>query len=128
MAELPEYIDPEAFQGFVDMRRAKGKRAPFTERAKTLVLNKLAEFHKQGLDVNACLDQATEAGWSSVYPIKTSVQSVSAVGVPAPVKNAALAAHAKRDAELSNPDVRAAADEARRRAIEQAKASIRRVA
>lgn len=130
MHDLPDYIDPEAFQGFIDMRKAKGRRAPFTDRARTLVLNKLAEFHKQGLDVNACLDQATESGWSSVYPIKASVQANPAVGVPVPVKNAALDAHAKRDAELSDPDVRRKADEARRKAIEDARAKIglRRVA
>jgi len=69
LVETPDYIDPEALQGFLDMRKAKGKRfALTTKRAMTLLLNKLEAAHNDGYDVNAMLDEATVNNWQSVYP------------------------------------------------------------
>jgi hypothetical protein len=68
LVETPDYIDPEALQGFLDMRKAKGKRfALTTKRAMTLLLNKLEQAHNDGYDVNAMLDEATVNNWQSVY-------------------------------------------------------------
>ena len=67
--ELPDYIDPEALQGFIEARKAMGKRhALNTDRQYTLLMNKLERFHNQGYDVNAMLDEAAEMGWKTIYP------------------------------------------------------------
>jgi len=83
--DLPPYIDPEAWQGFVEMRLAKGKRTPFTPRAAKMILKTLEELKEAGHDANASLDQSTLAGWSDVYEPKqksirraTSQQTASA--------------------------------------------------
>ncbi len=64
---IPEYIDIEAWTGFLEMRKLKGSRAPLTEYAKKLILRKLEEFHRQGYDVNDILETTVERGWTSVY-------------------------------------------------------------
>jgi uncharacterized protein YdaU (DUF1376 family) len=64
--DLPEWIDSEAWQGFLDHR--KGLRKPLnTPRAITLLINKLTEYKEQGHNPNALLDLAVERGWQSVY-------------------------------------------------------------
>jgi hypothetical protein len=64
---VPEYVDVEAWEGFCEMRRAMGSKAPFTEYAKKLTLRKLEEFHRQGYDVNHILESAVERGWRGVF-------------------------------------------------------------
>lgn len=64
---LPDYIDPEAWGGFCEMRKLKGSRAPFTEYAKKLILRKLEDFYRQGYDPNHILETAVERGWSGVF-------------------------------------------------------------
>jgi hypothetical protein len=64
---LPDYIDSEAWDGFCEMRKAMGSKAPFTEYAKKLTLRKLEDFHRQGYDVNHILETAVERGWRSVF-------------------------------------------------------------
>jgi hypothetical protein len=64
---LPDYIDPEAWGGYCETRKAMGQRAPFTEYAKKLTLRKLEEFHRQGYDVNHILESAVERGWRGVF-------------------------------------------------------------
>ena len=66
---IPDYIDPEAWAGFVAMRKAI-KRHPWTPRAELLILRDLAEIHAKGHDVNAALDQSTLCGWRGVWPAK----------------------------------------------------------
>ena len=66
---LPDYIDPDAWAGFVAMRRAM-KAHPWTPRAELLILRNLAEMHTKGHDVNAALDQSTLCGWRGVWPAK----------------------------------------------------------
>ena len=68
---IPEYIDREAWIGFVEMRE-KSKR-PLTSRAKSRLLHRLDELHRKGHDVNACLDQSTFRNWQDVYPLKDEV-------------------------------------------------------
>lgn len=67
---LPEFVDKEAWQGFVEMRKAFRPKKPFTDRAKQLIIKKLINFNALGRDVNAMLDEATEKGWLTVYPPK----------------------------------------------------------
>ena len=73
--ELPNYIDPDAWQGFVEMRRAKGSRTPFTDRAAKMALATLAELKAAGHDPNASLDQSTFNGWSGLFmPRKSDIR------------------------------------------------------
>jgi hypothetical protein len=67
MDALPTWVDREAWEGFVEMRRAKGKRTPFTARAAKMILKTLQELKDAGHDANAALDQSTTNGWSDVY-------------------------------------------------------------
>jgi len=62
---LPNYIDPEAWQGWLDMRKAK--KLPATDRTIKIVLNKLADWHNQGYDVNAIIDHNTEVAWRGMF-------------------------------------------------------------
>lgn len=70
MDALPTWVDREAWEGFVEMRRAKGKRTPFTDRAAKMILKTLQELKDAGHDPNAALDQSTTNGWSDVYEPK----------------------------------------------------------
>ena len=67
MIPMPAYIDPEAWQGFCDMRRAMPKSRPFTLRAATLILKELQRIKDAGHCPNAALDQSTLNGWTDVY-------------------------------------------------------------
>lgn len=65
---LPDCISPDAWAGFLEMR--KRKRANPTERAKQLIIDKLAKLSPDGSDCNAILDQSTEHGWTGVFKLK----------------------------------------------------------
>ncbi len=69
MIALPEWIDPEAWEGFCEMRKAM-KKIPFTDRAQKMVLKSLYELRAAGHDPNASLDQSTLMGWRDVFPPK----------------------------------------------------------
>jgi hypothetical protein len=68
MIPLPAYIDPEAWDGYVEMRRAIKK--PLTKRAAVSLLCNLQELKDKGHDVNAALDQSTFCCWRGVFPAK----------------------------------------------------------
>ena len=68
--EIPDWVPGEPWQAFVDMRRAKGKRAPFTVAAAKGVLASLGKLRDQGHDPAEVLQQSVVNGWSDVYPIK----------------------------------------------------------
>jgi len=70
MIPLPAYIDPEAWVGFVEMRRAMPRSRPFTTRAAMLVLYELQRIKDAGHCPNAALDQSTLKGWADVWPSK----------------------------------------------------------
>ena len=65
---LPDWVSPEAWQGYCEMR--KRKRAPMTERAEALVLKKLEQLRLSGQDPNAVLDQSTQNAWIDVFELK----------------------------------------------------------
>jgi hypothetical protein len=67
---LPAYIDPEAWAGFVEMRKASGRTRPFTTRAATLILFELQRIKDAGHCPNAALNQSTMKGWADVWPAK----------------------------------------------------------
>ena len=68
MTALPAYIDPELWEAFCDMRKQMGKRAPFTDYAKVLVIKQLMKFHAEGYDANNSLENSITRGWRGVFP------------------------------------------------------------
>ena len=65
---LPQYIDNELWEAYCSMRKEMGKRAPFTDYAKKLVLKELMKFHSEGYDANNSLEQSIMKGWRGVFP------------------------------------------------------------
>lgn len=63
-SKTPEGIDPEAWSEWVKYR--KKFKAPTTERALTLVANKLRGLSEE--DQREAVDKAIECGWRSVFP------------------------------------------------------------
>jgi hypothetical protein len=68
--DLPEWLNAEAWEAFREMRKAKGKRAPFTPAAEKRILFELEKLNRQGQDVGECLWKSVKEGWSDVYPLK----------------------------------------------------------
>lgn len=62
-----DWLDVDAWNGYVAMRKQMGKSAPFTQRAEELSLRKLEDFHRQGYDTGFILDTATERGWRGLF-------------------------------------------------------------
>ena len=71
MIPLPNWIDPEAWDAFVQMRRQIKK--PLTQRAAVLILKDLTEIRDKGHCPNAALDQSTVCCWRGVWPAKDRV-------------------------------------------------------
>ncbi len=65
MIALPQYLDQEAWSGFVEMRRTIKK--PLTVRAAKMVLGELQKIKDAGHCPNAALDQSTNHCWADVY-------------------------------------------------------------
>ena len=65
-----EITSTEAWLAFVEMRKASGRRAPFTEAARTRILFKLRQFQADGQDAEEVLWTSVENGWSGVFPIQ----------------------------------------------------------
>lgn len=66
VVQLPEWIVPECWRGFVEAR----SRYPLTPHAAKLMLAALEELRDSGEDPNACLDQSARNGWRDVFPVK----------------------------------------------------------
>lgn len=66
--EIPSWIPRDPWNGFIMMR--KRIKAPLEGRAITLIINKLKTFKDKGVDIGKILDQSTESGWKSIYPLK----------------------------------------------------------
>lgn len=60
----------EAWIAFCDMRKAKGKRAPFTDYAKTRILFELRRLQADGQDPEEVLWTSVTNGWSGVFAIR----------------------------------------------------------
>jgi len=65
---LPDWIPPENWQGFVEMRQRM--KAPLTSRAVTIVVKKLDRLRAQGNDLAQVLDQSVMNGWKGIFPVK----------------------------------------------------------
>lgn len=75
--ELPEWIDSDAWNGFVEMRQKL--RKPMTDRAKVLMVAKLKGFKAGGHDVAALLNKSTVSGWTDVYAPDSKTQPLQTV-------------------------------------------------
>jgi hypothetical protein len=65
---LPDWLPLDAWDGWLEMRRAKKK--PMTGRAMHRALNKLEAMREAGQDIAEVLDRSTMNGWTDVYEIK----------------------------------------------------------
>lgn len=120
MIPLPKYIDPEAWEGFVEMR--KRIKAPLTVRAATLVLFELQRIKDAGHDANASLDQSTMKCWRDVWPTrdKQLERKVS--------KDEFEQGRQQFEAwKARTPEEKARADQARQAAVALARSAIKRV-
>lgn len=63
----------EAWAAFVEMRKAKGKRAPLTDRAAVRILFELRRMAADGQDPEEVLWASVTNGWSGVFPIRRAV-------------------------------------------------------
>lgn len=112
---LPTWLDAEAWTAFVEMRRAKGKRAPFTARAEKNMLSHLERMQRDGQDITAAIWQSVRNGWSDVYPDKNQPRKPGGPAVAAPavtqhrreVGKAWLGRHGQRQAGDSTIDMEA---------------------
>jgi DNA-binding transcriptional regulator YhcF (GntR family) len=62
---LPSWIPLEAWNGWLERR--KKKKSPVEGRAKTIAINQLEKWHKQGYDLTIILDAATFHNWQGLY-------------------------------------------------------------
>jgi len=65
--ELPDWLDKEAWEAFIDMRKRKGKSYPFTPLAQKRILQKLAVFHALGQNTSDIIWKSHDRGWSDVF-------------------------------------------------------------
>ena len=63
----PDWIPLTEWSAFVSMRKAKGKRAPFTAEARDGIVAVLAKLDSAGHDVAAALQESVNNGWSGVF-------------------------------------------------------------
>lgn len=68
MIPLPAYIDPEAWQAFLEVRQKL--KAPNTDYAQKLLLVKLLKLKSDGHDPSEVLAASIVGGWKGLFPIK----------------------------------------------------------
>ena len=83
---LPDWLDKDLWDGFLEVR--KKKRAPNTERALKLNLEKLVSFKSNGQDPNEVLKQSVEKGYQGLFEVKGTTSAFttkapSGVSIPA---------------------------------------------
>ena len=68
MTPIPAWIDSEAWQEYLDMRRRIKK--PMTTRSYRDRLAELTEIKAAGYDVTYCIDSAVNGCWQKFYPVE----------------------------------------------------------
>jgi uncharacterized protein YdaU (DUF1376 family) len=76
VAVLPDWLPLEAWKPFLEMRRKK--KIANGARALNMLLTELERLKSLGFDPAAVIDQSTLKGWTSFYPLKPELVSVSA--------------------------------------------------
>lgn len=64
--EPPSFIPRDAWDAFVEMRKAKGSRAPWTKGARDIAVRNLKAMDDQGEPIGDVLWKCVEHGWSGV--------------------------------------------------------------
>jgi hypothetical protein len=72
---LPDWIDPETWAAFIEMRTAKNAKP--TSYALKLILRDLETFREHGHDPNAILQESIKRNWTGVFKPKKSNASAS---------------------------------------------------
>jgi Helix-turn-helix domain len=67
-AEPPGFVPAGAWADFEKMRKAK--RAPLTDRARSLMWRRLEKLHAAGESIEAVLEQSILHSWSNVFAVK----------------------------------------------------------
>jgi len=75
---LPDYINQDLMLDYVDMR--KTIKSPMTQKAITILVNKINTLVMDGYDANVLLETAILNNWKSVYPEKRNPQGGNQVG------------------------------------------------
>lgn len=75
---LPDWIPADAWDGFVEMRKAL--RKVMTPNAKELMLHKLVRLREAGQDARAVLEQSIARSWTDLYPVKDEQRPVQRNG------------------------------------------------
>lgn len=70
---VPDFIDMELWTAYHAMRNAKKK--PATEYACKLVIDKLAEWNKAGLDIHSAIKDSISNSWTDVFEPKAQSQA-----------------------------------------------------
>lgn len=65
---LPDYVDAEVWDGFVQMRKKKKK--VMTDRAVSMLFGQFEKMHANGEDVNENINRSTMNGWTGIYSSK----------------------------------------------------------
>jgi len=79
---IPEWLDGELLNDFIDMRKAK--KNPMTQKAISLLINKISEAFNDGHDTTKMLENAIVGGWQSVYTPKDDQKQSNRVVVNQP--------------------------------------------
>jgi hypothetical protein len=108
-----QILQSEAWAAFEEMRKAKGRRAPFTPLARKRILFELRRMDADGQDVDEVLWTSVTNGWSGVFPIRRKGWQPVPQGLTQPTNPAEV----YRPEPKLSPEQREAADRARREAM-----------
>ena len=104
IAEMPDWMPIDAWQGWVDMR--KQRKRPLTDRATNRAINKLDAIRAKGHDIAELLDRSTINGWLDIYEPK-GTQNAGNSAKPTeptnPMVRAVIASQARRTADEQRP-------------------------
>lgn len=70
--EVPDWVPADAWESFVEMRKAMGAKGKLTDRAVKLLVNELEKLRGMGQDPGEVLKQSVMNNWRGVFPLKTN--------------------------------------------------------
>jgi len=65
--ELPDWLNRDSWNGYVEMRKGMGKKGEATPYALRLILKQLAKGYEDGYDANAVLEKSILNNWRGVF-------------------------------------------------------------
>ena len=70
MSELPDYIEPDLFQEWIEWRKERNGKlsAKSLERIVKLGITKLNKLKEQGYDPNVCIENTIFNEWKGFFP------------------------------------------------------------